>query len=124
MSEDAKGFYYDETAATPRDIDKALAENSYLIEKYDVYLAWFEAARNWRKTELALAEARAMMAWPGAVGKAKAYAANETVQQRIDLDIAEALLIYVSRRAHTLSKQAINLHGRNRNILQGYGNTR
>lgn len=114
------GFVYDETTATPQDIDKMLAENSHWIEVYDVYLAWFSAARNWRKTELALAEARATMSWSGAVGKAKMHAVAATAQERIDYDIAAALYTYVERRAHTLSKQAMNLASRNKNILSNY----
>src|SRR4051794_34083671 len=117
-------FYYDETTANPAAIDKMLAEISYWIARYDTYLAWFAAARDWRKTELAHAEARAIMTWGGAVGKAKAYATQQTEQERIDYDIANALYTFVERRAHTLSKQSMNLASRNKNIMQSYGNTR
>lgn len=115
-----EGFFYDETTANPQDIDRMIAENSYWIERYDTYLAWFSAARNWRKTEWDLAKARMEMSWSGAVGKAKSYATAETQQERIDYDIAEALYTLVERRAHTLSKQSMNLASRNKNILADY----
>ncbi len=106
--------------STPIEIDKEMIQLKDDIELWNQRVAWFEAKRDWRKTRLALAEAKAQMDWAGAVGKAKAYGITQTERQRIDLDIASAELSMCEKTMDTLSKASFLLLARNKNAMQAY----
>lgn len=106
--------------STPIEIDREIVQLKNEIEVWDQKLAYFQAKRDWRKTQLALAEARAQMRWEGPVGKAKAFGTTQTAQERIDLDIAEAELLMCERTMHSLDKATFLLLARNKNAMQAY----
>ena len=121
MTED-DGYVY--TEMNPVLIDMLLDKNSFLIDRWDRMIAWHEAQYKFYVSQHVLAEARAMMEWQGAVGKAKAAAiTNPSVEAaRIKMDIANAQLGVCTRRMHSLEKEAINLATRNKGIMQAYNN--
>lgn len=123
MNED-DGYVYTEMSHAL--LDRMLDHNSFLVDKWDLILAWHKAQRDYFATRFALAEARATMAWSGAVGKAKAAAAcaPEVERARICMDVAAAQLGLCERRAHSLEKEAINLALRNKLLQTSYNNTR
>jgi hypothetical protein len=106
--------------STPIEIDGLIAQLKREIDEWDTYLAYFQAKRDWYKTRLALAEAKAQMAWQGPVGKAKAYSITQTEDERIALDIAEAELLMCERKMHSLDKATYLLLGRNKNAMNAY----
>ena len=106
--------------STPIEIDKELATLRDEIDLWDCRLAYFEAKRNWRKTLHALAEARAAMDFSGPATKAKWFAITQSVDERTDLDIAEAELLMCERKMHSLDKATFLLLGRNKNAMNAY----
>jgi hypothetical protein len=106
--------------STPIEIDAELAQLRTDIDLWDKRLAWFGAKRDWYKTKLALAEAKAAMDYTGPATKAKWYSITRTEKERTDLDIAEAELLMCERRMHSLDKATYLLLGRNKNAMNAY----
>lgn len=108
--------------STPIEIDKRLAELVDEIDLWDQRVAWFEAKRDWHKTRLALAEARAQLSYsgPAASSLSKPYAISQTEDERVALDIANAELLMCERKMHSLEKASYLLLGRNKNAMQAY----
>lgn len=119
MSDELDDYVY--TDLTPDHIDRELDRVNYLITKWNKILAWHRAQKDWRATRFAVAEARQMMSFTGAVGKAKAYAAQETEQERIDMDIANAQHGLCERRLSALEKELIAIGMRSKLLAQVFG---
>lgn len=108
--------------SSPVVIDRLLDKNSFLVDRWDKLTAWHKSQYDWRLNEFAVTEARAIMHYPGPVGKAK-YAAQideGVIMARTYLGIAKAQLTLCEHRLHSLSKQAINLATRNKALMQSY----
>lgn len=107
----------------PGVIDRLLDRNSWLVDRYDRMTAWHKAKYDWNLSQFAVAEARAIMHYPGPVGKSK-YAAQidpDVIMARTHLGIAKAQLTVCEHRLHSLSKEAITLAVRQKAIMQSYG---
>jgi hypothetical protein len=108
--------------STPIEIDQKLASLVDEISLWDQRLAWFEAKRDWYKTRLSLAEARAQLSYKGVAASSlsKPYAISQTEKERTDLDIANAELLMCERKMHSLDKATYLLLGRNKNAMNSY----
>lgn len=119
---DDDGWVY--TEMSPALLDQMLDKNSFLIDKTDRMIAWHAAQNKYWARQFAIAEARAVMHYQGAVGKAKfaAVADEDVIAVATQWDIANAQLGLCERRGHALDKEAINLALRNKLLQATYNN--
>lgn len=106
--------------SSPLEIEKELRELAEEIDLWDRRLAWHEGQRDWFKTRLTIAEAKAAMEYTGAATKAKWYAISQTEDERIALDVAGAQLLVCERRIHSLEKTLLTVMGRNKSATNSY----
>lgn len=117
-----EGYAFTEISS-PAVLDKLLDKNSYLVDLYDRMAAWHKAQYDWYNNQFIVKEAKAIMSYPGPVGKARyaAQADDDVIMARTYLGIAKAQLVICEHRLHALSKEAINLATRNKALMgQGY----
>lgn len=120
--DDSEDYVY--TEMSPRLLDQLLDKNSWLMNRWDLMLAWHRAQFRWYETELGKVEARVQFSYGGPVGKMKVFAADDpTVQAaKLKADIAYMQLGTCERRCHALEKEAINLALRNKLLGALYNN--
>lgn len=106
--------------STPVQIEKELQELAKDIDHWDRMLAWHEAQRDWFKTKLTIAEARAVMEYTGPATKSKWYGISRSERERIALDVANAQLLVCERRIHSLEKTLLTVMGRNKSASNAY----
>jgi hypothetical protein len=106
--------------STPIQIENELKALAQEIDHWDALLAWHEGQRDYYRTKLAVAEARAAMEYTGPATKAKYYAVASTEKQRIDLDVAAAQMGVCTRRIHALDKTLLTVMGRNKSATNAY----
>lgn len=118
---DDDGYVYTDIS-DPGVIDRLLDHNSHLVDRFDKMTAWHKSQYDWYNSQFIVAEAKAIMEYPGPVGKSRyAAAANDdVVMARTYLGIAKAQLVICEHRLHSLSKSAINLAVRQKAIMQSY----
>lgn len=106
--------------STPIQIEAELKDLAEQIDVWDLRWAWFEAKRDYLKTRLSIAEARAAMEYTGPATKSKFYAVAGTEDERIALDIGAAELLLCSRKMHSLEKTLLTVMGRNKSASNSY----
>lgn len=106
--------------STPIEIDQELRSVSEAIERWSTLEAWHEAQKQWRHTQLTIKEAEAAMSYTGAATKAKWYAVTQSVQERIEYDIAAAQHGACASKLRACKDKAMILLGRNKNVMAGY----
>lgn len=106
--------------STPVQIEKELRELAEELDTWDIRLAWHLGQRDYYRSRLTVAEARAAMSYTGAATKAKWYAITETENERIEYDIAAAQSLVCERKIHALDKILITVMGRNKSATNAY----